>query len=192
MWFAVTRSLTAVCCCVLFVAGVSFTNAQVIPSATGRGLSVSVGVFGSVFQPDYAGNGVAQTSPRRLYGDGAFVDVKLSRWVQIEAESRWLRFHTYEDIREDNYMIGPRVPIYRVGRFTPYGKVLIGSGRMNFEYNDAWGRFTDVAYGGGVDVKLTRKVNLRAFDFEYQQWPNWLTSSLYPYGASVGVSYKVF
>jgi hypothetical protein len=179
---------------ILFAAGSLFARAQVVPSAYAQRFTINVGALGSVFQPDYKGGGVAQTGPYRLYGDGAYVDVKLTRWVQIEAEARWLRFNSYLDIREDNYLIGPRLPIERLRfkRATPYAKVLIGYGRMNFEYNAAYGRFTDIAYGGGVDVKLTKRITLRAIDFEYQQWPNWLSSSLSPYGGSVGVSYKIF
>jgi hypothetical protein len=40
----------------------------------------------------------------------------------------------------------------RFKRATPYTKVLVGYGRMNFEYNAAYGRFTDIAYGGSVGV----------------------------------------
>lgn len=150
--------------------------------------------MGSVFQPDYAGGGVAETSSNRLYGVGAYVDVKFTRWIQIEAEGRWLRFNQFVNINQDNYLIGPRFPIDRLrfGPATPYAKVLFGYAHMNFEFGDLHGRFTDIAYGGGVDVKLTRKISLRAIDFEYQQWPEWLSSSLKPYGASVGIGYKVF
>jgi hypothetical protein len=146
------------------------------------------------------GAGVAQTGPYRLYGPGAYVDVKLTRWVQIEAEARWLRFNPYIDIREDNYMIGPRLPIERLRfkRATPYAKILVGNSRMNFEYDSIMEHYTDIAYGGGVDVKLTKRITLRAIDFEYQQWFGWPNISgtpnsiLSPYGGSVGVSYKIF
>jgi opacity protein-like surface antigen len=68
---------------------------------------------------------------------------------------------------------------------------------MNFENNVGTGRFTDIAYGGGVDFKLTKRISARG-DFEYQQWPQWPdipgipNSPLYPYGASVGIGYKIF
>ena len=187
------RSTFALLCMVLAAASLS-ARAQVVPSASGNRFSVTAGAMGSAFQPDYAGGGVAQTSSNRLYGVGAYVDVKVSRWIQVEAEGRWLRFNPYLDIYEDNYLIGPRLPIERLRfkRATPYAKVLIGYGKMNFEYSDAYGRFTDLAYGGGVDVKLTKRFSLRAIDFEYQQWPSWVNSSLAPYGASVGVGYKIF
>jgi opacity protein-like surface antigen len=166
-------------------------SAQVVASATGRRLSVTAGVLGSAFQPDYAGNFVPATSPNRLYGVGTYVDVKFSRWIQVEGEGRWLRFNEFAGINEDNYLIGPRIPIHRFGRFTPYAKALVGYGTMTFENNIASGHFTDLAFGGGTDYKLTKRFSVRG-DFEYQEWPRWVNSSLYPYGASVGVGYKIF
>ena len=62
---------------------------------------------------------------------------------------------------------------------------------MSFEESEGSGSFTDIAYGGGVDFQLTKRFSARG-DFEYQQYPNWLNSSLYPYGASVGVGYRIF
>jgi opacity protein-like surface antigen len=187
------RSFAALFCILLATAALS-THAQVVPAATGRGLSITVGGLASAFQPDYAGGGVAATSSNRLYGIGTYVDVRFTRWFQVEAEGRWLRFNQYVNINQDNYLIGPRLPIPHAHfwRATPYAKVLVGYGNMNFEFNEAHGRFTDIAYGGGVDIKLTRRISIRAIDFEFQQWPKWLNSSLAPYGASVGVGYKIF
>jgi hypothetical protein len=185
---------------ILFAAGSLFARAQVVPSAYAQRFTINVGALGSVFQPDYKGGGVAQTGPYRLYGDGAYVDVKLTRWVQIEAEARWLRFNPYLSITEDNYLIGPRLPIekLRFKRAIPYAKVLFGFGIINFPLYGFNGRYADIAYGGGVDVKLTKRITLRAIDFEYQQWPQspnvpgYPNSTLSPYGGSVGVSYKIF
>jgi Outer membrane protein beta-barrel domain len=179
---------------ILFAAGALSARAQAVPAAYAQRFTIVAGGLGSVFQPDYRGGGVALTGPKRLYGAGAYVDVKLTRYVQFETECRWLRFNPYLDITQNNYLIGPRLPIERL-RFrqaTPYAKLLIGFGRMNFEYNAATGRFADLAYGGGVDVKLTKKISVRAIDFEFQKWPQWLSSSLSPYGASVGIGYKIF
>jgi opacity protein-like surface antigen len=181
---------------ILFATGTLSASAQVVPSATaGRQLSLTVGGLGSAFQPDYGGGGNAATSPNRLYGLGAYVDFKITRWVQIEAEGRWLRFNQFENINESNYLIGPRIPIhsFRFLRATPYAKVLAGYGKMTFEYNEATGHFTDIAYGGGVDFNVTRRLSIRAPDFEYQQWPKWVNNQeLWPYGVSVGVGYRIF
>jgi hypothetical protein len=191
------RSLTALLS-TLLAAGTLAARAQVVPSAYARGLSIMAGGEASAFQPDYTGFGVPASSSTFLYGIGAYVDVKFNPWVQIEAEGRWLRFNQVDGIYEDNYLIGPRLPIYRLHfwRATPYAKVLIGYGRLNFENNNGWGRYTALAYGGGLDVKLSRRINLRLPDFEYQQWPQWsegtkTTYTLMPYGLSIGVSYRV-
>jgi hypothetical protein len=161
-------------------------RAQAIPSASKSQFSVSAGALGSVFQPDYAGGTTAKASPRYLYGVGTYVDVRFTRWIQIEGEGRWSRFNQYYGINESTYQIGPRVPLVTFHRLTPYGKVLAGMGTGSFLTGHSF-VFTG---GGGVDYQLTRRITLRAIDFEYQRWR--VDPTLYPYGASVGVSYKVF
>jgi opacity protein-like surface antigen len=153
----------------------------------------------SIFQSDYAGmlnqsftEPVAGASPYALFGAGVFVDVKFKRWVQLEAEGRWLRFNQYGGIRQDNYLIGPRVPVLHFWRSSVYAKALGGYAKMNFDSLGDKGSFTDLAFGGGMDVKLTKRLSLRAADFEYQYYPKWGNSSLSPYGASVGIGYKLF
>ncbi|HEY1767289.1 MAG TPA: outer membrane beta-barrel protein [Terracidiphilus sp.] len=163
-------------------------HGQVAPAAYRSGLSLSVGGEGSVFQPDYAGQGVAQTSPNRLYGIGAYVDARFSRWVQLEAEGRWLRFNEYAGIGENTYLIGPRIPIHDFHGWTPYGKVLFGWGSGTSNWLD--GRAFNIAFGGGVDYHLSRKLTIRAADFEYQDWR--VTPTLRPYGGSAGISYTIF
>ena len=199
------RRFGAVLFSILLAAGAVAAGAQVVPSATGRQVSLSVGGMASIFQPDFAGEWqyelpcgscypAAQASNQPLFGAGAYVDLRLRRWVQIEAEGRWQRWNQYEGIHQDNYLIGPRLPLYRFGRATVYGKTLFGFSRMDFGYFSGYGHgnFTDFAFGGGMDVKLTKRLSLRAADFEYQYYPKWSNSSLSPYGASVGIGYKIF
>jgi len=169
---------------VLLAGGCAHAWSQVAPSAYASPLSFSVGAEGSGFNPDYG--------PNWIYGGGIFLDLKFNRWIQVEAEGRWLRAHQFDNIYEDNYLIGPRIPIHQFKRAEPYGKVLVGIGTMNFQDNYAYGRFTDVALGGGLDLALSKRLTFRAVDFEYQLWPTWVDGTLSPYGASVGISYKVF
>jgi len=185
----------------LLVAGALSTRAQVVPSAFAKGLSLTAGGEASVYQPDYTGFGVPARAPfsQYLYGIGTYVDLKVTPWIQIEGEGRWLRFNQVDGIYEDNYLIGPRLPIYRLHFWhaTPYGKVLIGYGKLNFENGNGWGRYTQLSYGGGLDIKMSKRINVRLPDFEYQQWLNWTEGTgksynLFPYGLSVGVSYRVF
>ena len=178
----------------LLVPTANLACAQATPSGYGRTFSLTAGGMGSVFQPDYKGNSVPAASSDPLFGPGAYVDVYFSRWIGVEAEGRWLRFNQYADIHQDNYLLGYWLPIRKIsfGGFTPYAKVLAGYGTMNFEYNDAHGRFTDIAYGGGLDYQHgTSRFILRPVDFEYQQWPDWLGTTLHPWGFSAGIGYRI-
>jgi hypothetical protein len=176
------------------LAGAISARAQVAPSAYRGQISLTAGGIVSGFQPDYAGGGFPTSSPYWLFGAGVYADLTLTRWVGLEGELRWNRYNSYVNITEDNYLIGPRVPIHEFTKLgiTPYGKALFGVGRMNFEYNEAYGRFADIALGGGVDMKLSKHWVVRPVDFEYQLWPNWINGTLKPYGVSAGVGYRIF
>jgi hypothetical protein len=185
---------------ILFAAGAVAARAQVVAAATARQFSITAGGIASIFQPDYEGDWqppsfqypAAHASSYPLFGAGAYVDVKFRRWVQLEAEGRWLRINQYGGIRQDNYLIGPRIPVFHFLRSSVYAKALGGYAKMNFDSLGEKGTFTDLAFGGGIDVKLTKRLSLRAVDFEYQYYPRWSNSSLSPYGASVGIGYKIF
>ena len=127
-----------------------------------------------------------------LLGAGVYVDVNFNRWVQIEAEGRWLRFNQYAGVNEDNYLIGPRVSFFKAGRTTAYAKALGGFSNMNFGTDNGHGQFTALAFGGGLEMRVSKRISLRAADFEYQYWPTWGNSTLSPYGASMGIGYRIF
>lgn len=187
------RIAVVVFSCLICVA--ASARAQVNPSAYRGQMSLTAGGMATAFQPDYEGGGIPSPNSQWLLGFGAYVDVKFTRWVGLEAEGRWMRQNSFVNITEDNYLIGYRTPIHEFKRMglTPYGKALWGLGRMNFEYNEAYGRFNDIALGGGVDMKLTKHISIRAADFEYQFWPNWVNNyTLKPYGVSAGIGYKIF
>lgn len=185
---------------ILLACGASCASAQVVPAANAKHASIVVGGMASIFQPDYQGDlsthlpvqPVAHSSTFPLIGVGAYVDVKFNRWVQIEAEGRWQRFNQYSGIYQDNYLLGPRIPIHSIWKAEFYGKALAGFSTMSADTFSSPGRFTDIAVGGGADIRLTRRLSFRAFDVEYQYWPTWGNSTLSPYGASMGIGYRVF
>jgi hypothetical protein len=175
----------------LSIVACASARAQVVPAATGSGFQLTAGALGSVLQPDFSYSNGVGTSPNRVYGIGTYVDVRFSRWIQPEFEARWSAFNTDgEGNREDTYLVGPRVPIYTFHKLhaTPYAKFLIGWGRGS-------GFLTPpstlaMAYGGGLDLRVTKHFTLRAIDFEYQQWR--VNPTLFPYEGSVGLSYRIF
>jgi hypothetical protein len=198
------RRVAFVLSCILFASGAVAVCAQAVPSATARRVSITAGGEASIFQPDFAGDWapsssatktwypVAGSSSQPLFGVGAYVDVKFSRWVQLEAEGRWLRFNQYDNIHQDNYLIGPRVPVYHFWRSSVYAKTLVGFSKMTLDPSGDHSTFTDIAFGGGMDIKMTKRLSLRLPDLEYHYWPTWGNSTLSPYGASVGIGYKIF
>jgi len=194
----------------------STLGAQAVPSATARQFSLTAGGTFSLFQPDFVGGNSAQSNGQSLIygidGPGGFIDVRFRRWVQFEAEGRWMRFNTrgassannVNAVPEDNYLVGPRFPI-RVGRFNPYAKVLGGYGvtkllNASQMAGNSLGGFA-LAYGVGTDYRLSKHLSLRLIDFEVQRWSltppastTGVTKSLtiQPYGISAGISYKIF
>ena len=191
-------------------------SAQAVYSGSERRFSLAVGAMGSVYQPQiYLGipndgvDGLGHS--QKDFGPGAFVDVGLRRWIQLEGEVRWMRFSNKSAIQgpsgigqdsEDNYLVGPRILLHRFGKATPYAKILLGAGvfphanLLTVNVNQS-PPYAVLAYGGGVDYKLSKKISLRALDFELQQWmgiedPNGNKGTTLPYGASAGIIYKIF
>ena len=176
----------------LFLLACISARAQVTESATARQLTINVGGFGSGFNPNNNSRPIYGTGTNHLGGFGTYVDIHFTHWFQLEGEARWLRFFEYSGEHQDHYLIGPRVPIYRFGRAQAYGKAMIGIGKMTFPHDYGYGTFTALAFGGGIDYRLSRKFTLRAVDFEFQDWPNFLPeTTIRPYGISVGLAYRV-
>lgn len=169
-------------------------KAQVVPDAHEGPFSLYAGGFGSAVQPKYPAQDY-------LYGGGAFVDIKFRKWVQVEAETSWLRWNLptgsntsslVQGAYQDYYSVGPKVPIRRIGKFQTYGKFLITDTKINYANGYGYGHFLDYTFGGGADVKLTRHFRLRAADFEYHYVTKYFGSNLQPMGISVGLAYRVY
>lgn len=167
---------------------------QAAPSAYRSPISLTVGAEASGYQSDLS---YLYGIDNKLGGVGAYVDLSVWRGLGVEAEGRWLRFNEVYGINEDNYLIGPRYKFLHFWRAQPYAKGLAGFSNMNFgsDFTNGQqekGRFTTLAFGGGLDIKVTRRWSVRAIDFEYQKYPYFGTTSIAPYGASVGVGYRIF
>jgi hypothetical protein len=184
---------SAVVVFLLYLAVALTAKAQVEESATARQFTITAGGMASAFNPNDGNHPPYGSGTNHLVGLGTYVDLHFTHWVQIEGEARWLRFEEYSGEHQDNYLIGPKVPIHHFGRANVYGKAMIGIGKMTFPHNYGYGTFTALAFGGGIDYKLSRQLTFRAVDFEFQDWPKFLpNTSIRPYGVSVGMAYRVF
>jgi hypothetical protein len=157
--------------------------AQVPPAADKGGLALSAGGTASGYSLGYG--------EQKLLGVSAFVDVDGRRHLGVEGEARWLIYHQTNEEHATTYTIGPRYSMY-FGRFQPYVKGLVGLGQFNYPYNLGKDNDLVVAPGGGVDFRLSRRIRLRAVDFEYQLWPQFHYGLMSSYGLSTGLRIKIF
>lgn len=158
-------------------------GAQALPTATAPGAFISVGGTYSLFNTDYG--------QQKLGGAGAYIDINPRRQVGLEAEAHWLRQNSTADIHQTTYLVGPRIQL-KHGRFSPYGKFLVGQGIFNFPYNYEIGKYLVFAPGGGLDYYVNDNLRLRLIDIEYQDWRQFTFGTLSPYGVSIGLSYRIF
>jgi hypothetical protein len=167
----------------LFTAGRAL-HAQALPTASGLGSLVAVGVEGSAFQMDYG--------KRYVEGFAGYAEIDPTWRYGGEVEVRFSRFGTDENVNETTYLVGPRVTLSRhQGKLRPYAKFLIGMGHINFPFNYATGNYLVYAPGGGLDYVINDRWTVRAADFEYQDWPKFTYGALHPYGVSVGIAFRL-
>jgi hypothetical protein len=157
--------------------------AQVQAPGDKGGLILSAGAMGSGYYLQYG--------QRKMLGISAFVDADTKRRFGIEAEGRWLEFHQTANVHVETYSIGGRYH-FDAGRFEPYAKGLVGFGDFNFPYNYAYGHYLVVTAGGGLDFHWTRRLTVRAVDFEYQDWPNFTFGNMNSFGVNAGLRVRIF
>ena len=157
--------------------------AQAVSTASGPGSYVAVGGGISGFQADYG--------KRDIAGGFIYADVNPQWRIGLEGEARRLRYHTFEDVTESNYLGGVRVAILQPRRWQPYGKFLAGMGKITLPFNYAHGTFLTYAPGAGLDIAVSDRLTVRAVDFEYPHWPQFTYGALSPYGVSAGISLRL-
>jgi hypothetical protein len=165
----------------LFFSMGALLHGQVVAAGRG-GAHLVAGGFISGYSPDYG--------PNELIGVGGFLDFNLRGHLGVEGEMRFLRFNQTYDVHEDNYELGPRYR-WRIRRWEPYGKFMIGNGQFNFPFSYGHGGYLMLVPGGGLDVHFHR-FTIRAIDYEYQHWTNFQNSTLSPDGFSSGIAYRIF
>lgn len=171
----------------LLAFALSFTaqaTAQAIPTATATG-SFQAGLGYSIAHPDYG--------PDNIQGVTLFADYDFGLHFGVEADAHVIELETPTDFAENTYLAGPRFILpYR--RIKVYAKGLAGAGNFRvLETQDNQGRFNGTyltyAFGGGVDIDVTRRIVIRAIDMEYQRWPTYdnsggLTPIVFTFGAA--------
>ena len=125
-------------------------------------------------------------------GVSAYADFDFREHLGVELAAHQASIITPTDIGEDSYLIGPRY-FRTYGRLIPYAKLMIGIGRFDLQYDYAPHSATSYlvyALGGGLDIRATQHINIRAIDFEAQRWPGYAANGLTPYVTTVGAAYN--
>jgi len=162
---------------------VAGAHGQTVPDGDAGRLRVSAGVAGSGIYLQY---GV-----RTMGGVTGFVDLDAQSPLGVELEGRWVELNQRANVRTETYSVGPRYH-HSFGNLQAYGKGIVGFGDFNFPYDLARGRFLVVTVGGGVDLKVRRRLYVRAADVEYQCWPQFTYGAMSSFVVSAGLRVRVF
>jgi hypothetical protein len=174
LWFVLLLMIGAACALRM--------HAQALTTASGGGSYLRIGGGATVMQADYGHH--------LLTGGTVFADSNITPRVGIEYEAHFQRWNTSEQVTETSYLAGPRISVSG-SKWQPYGKVLLGLGRIQFPYHYATGSYLAIAPGGGLDWEPGGRWSVRALDAEYQQWTHFTYGNMRPYGVSSGVSFRL-
>ncbi len=158
-------------------------SAQAVQSGDQGGPVLSAGILAS---GDYL-----QYGERKMIGLAGFVDADARSHLGLEAEGRWMEFRQSANVHAETYSIGVRY--HRTyDNLQPYVKGLIGFGDFNFPYNLATGRYLVVTGGAGMDWLLSRRIQIRTVDVEYQDWPQFTFGNMSTLGVSAGLRIRIY
>jgi hypothetical protein len=161
----------------------SSAHAQAMPTAVSKGL-FQVGGGYTLTLPDYG--------QLNITGFTGFADFDFRPHFGVEAVYHYISVITPDDLGENSVYVGPRF-VYPRGRLSIYGKAMVGIGSIVIqEVQDnpegGAGSYFSYAIGGGLDVRVTKHIVVRAIDAEYQHW-NYQTG-LTPIAFTVGAAYR--
>lgn len=178
----------------------SFALGQAIPGATRR-IDISAGATFTFGFPDY--------SPQKALGYGIFATADITPHWGAELDFHSISILQHSPSKELTFEYGVRY--HRTyGRFSPYLKAGAGRGTFDsiapFYQGTASPSYNLIGFGGGVDIPITSRINVRGGG-EYQNWftggvtgpPNsggpgtnvYLPHGLTPTLIEVGVSYHI-
>jgi len=162
-----------------FVLTPAALHAQAQPTAT---LRASLQAGGGVISAD------SDYATQRYKGIFGYADLDLGPHLGGEFVIHQIYSPNNDQVNERTYELGLRY--HRTyGRLAPYARIMAGRGVFNFPQSLGNLAYNLAAAGAGVDLRITRHVNLRA-DYEYQHWFSFQSSSLSPSLLSVGGAYR--
>jgi opacity protein-like surface antigen len=140
-----------------------------------------VGVAGSLVNPDYSNTAIP--------GGMVYGSYNTMRYFGVEARVHYAYKSNGE--REFSLAGGYRFMV-PIKRFEPFAGGLIGYGRFTDSNTADQGNGTNsftISYLAGVDLHVTKHLNVRLFEVEAQVWTDFLPEGLNPTAYSAGVAY---
>ena len=178
------RILILVC---MLAAATPLLRAQEIPTETRAG-ELQIGGGYSSANPDY--------SPHKFYGPYLYSSFDFRDHIGVEFNFHYVKESNdgppsdiNQGMYERTYEIGPRYVLH-IKKFDPFVKVMIGRGVFNYPDNTANLAYNMYAAAIGCDLRTTRYLNVRLFDYEYQKWSSFPPNGLQPNVLSFGVAYR--
>ncbi len=153
------RHFVAVVTVIVVAACASAAHAQAVFTAKRAGDLQAGGGF-SIANADY--------DHPKLRGASIYASFDFKEHFGVEIDFHQVNAPNPSTIHERSYEIGGRY-VRHYGIFNPYARLMYGRGVFNYQYNVANLAYNMADAGVGVDVNVTRRVNVRA-DYEYQQW----------------------
>jgi hypothetical protein len=161
-------------------APVAFSRTPSLPRAVTRPYrEFQLGVTASYVAPDY-GRGVD-------VGVGGFIAVS-GKHLGLEADV----LHTIDkdSASELSVVVGPRLQ-QKAGPFTFYVKAQAGGGHFgNGTRYDNHSTFLIESYGGGLDLRISKHLEARLVDGNYQVWQAFIPHNLTPFNVGSGLALK--
>jgi opacity protein-like surface antigen len=124
----------------------------------------------------------------RIKGFAFYSDFDFRPHWGVEVDFHQLDDNSGTQVYERTYEVGGRYIVHRYGIFKPYVKGLYGRGVFNFSQSEANLAYNMLVGGGGVDIAVHPRVNVRV-DYEYQHWMSFPYSGLNPQLVTFGAAY---
>lgn len=182
------KRLTLIGCfaCIIGLAG--WSHAQATPAASRLGIAQFGGGFSVASSdcPSVTIEGITDgcTSNSTSKGLTVYGTFDFTRHFGVEGDIHKL---SLSRPGEDSYLFGPRY-VFHHNRYHPYLKFQGGLSRFQTTFNTSY-TYKIYAFGGGLDLRLKEHINIRAFDLEYQKWPQFPLGGISPIVGTVGVAY---
>lgn len=127
-----------------------------------------------------------------IKGYTIFGDYPLARRLSLAGEFHDQAVWTPDDIGETSLMFGAKYKFSLEERATLYLKAMGGVGRFEVQPtrpNPSTTSYGAFGGGAGVEFRASHRINIRAIDLEYQEWPGYKPNGLTPWVASMGAAW---